>query len=55
MGKGTGLGLSVSFGIIRDMGGTLTAENIDQGANFVIKLPVAEKVKPVDGTETVAV
>ena len=41
MGKGTGLGLSVSFGIIRDMDGTIEAENADGGAKFTITLPVA--------------
>ncbi|MFT6436189.1 MAG: C4-dicarboxylate-specific signal transduction histidine kinase, partial [Candidatus Azotimanducaceae bacterium] len=40
MGKGTGLGLSVSYGIVRDMGGTIVAENIDDGARFTITLPV---------------
>ena len=43
MGKGTGLGLSVSYGIIRDMGGTIEAENADGGAKFTITLPVAGK------------
>ena len=41
MGKGTGLGLSVSYGIIRDMGGTIEAENVDGGAKFTITLPAA--------------
>ena len=41
MGKGTGLGLSVSYGIIRDMGGTIEAENADGGAKFTITLPAA--------------
>ena len=41
MGKGTGLGLSVSYGIIRDMGGTIEAGNADGGAKFTITLPVA--------------
>ncbi|MGU3492820.1 ATP-binding protein [Xanthobacteraceae bacterium A53D] len=38
-GQGTGLGLSVSFGIIRDHGGTLTVENAFEGAIFTIRLP----------------
>jgi PAS domain S-box-containing protein len=41
IGKGTGLGLSVSYGIVRDMNGTITAENIDDGARFTITLPIA--------------
>jgi C4-dicarboxylate-specific signal transduction histidine kinase len=39
MGKGTGLGLSVGYGIIRDMKGTIAAENIDDGVRFTITLP----------------
>lgn len=41
--EGTGLGLSISYGIIRDLGGTIRAENIDGGAKFVIELPIAEQ------------
>ena len=40
MGKGTGLGLSVSYGIVRDMSGSIIAENIQDGARFTIMLPV---------------
>lgn len=41
-GKGTGLGLSVSYGIIKDHDGELTAFNNESGgATFLIKLPVA--------------
>lgn len=40
-GKGTGLGLSISFGIIEEMGGSITAANRDGGASFAISLPVA--------------
>jgi C4-dicarboxylate-specific signal transduction histidine kinase len=40
MGKGTGLGLSVSYGIIREMNGTIVAENIDDGTRFTINLPI---------------
>jgi PAS domain S-box-containing protein len=39
LGKGTGLGLSVSYGIIRDINGTIVAKNIDDGARFTITLP----------------
>jgi len=39
VGKGTGLGLSISYGIINDMGGTITAANTDDGARFVVTLP----------------
>jgi PAS domain S-box-containing protein len=37
--KGTGLGLSVSFGIVSDFGGTIRAENVPFGAQFVVALP----------------
>ncbi|MFP2769680.1 PAS domain-containing sensor histidine kinase [Oceanisphaera sp. KMM 10153] len=42
-GKGTGLGLPLSFGIIRQMNGNLTAENTDNGAIFVIKIQLKNK------------
>ncbi len=39
-GQGTGLGLSISQRVILEMGGTLTAENRDEGgARFAIRLP----------------
>lgn len=41
VGQGTGLGLSISYGIINDMGGTLTAASADGGSTFTITLPVA--------------
>jgi C4-dicarboxylate-specific signal transduction histidine kinase len=40
-GQGTGLGLSISYGIITDMGGTITAEVADGGTRFTIDLPSA--------------
>ena len=41
VGQGTGLGLSISYGIIRDMGGTITAMNGPDGAIFSILLPIS--------------
>jgi C4-dicarboxylate-specific signal transduction histidine kinase len=39
--KGTGLGLSVSYGIIRRLGGDITAENVKpHGARFTVTMPV---------------
>jgi len=42
IGKGTGLGLSVSYGIIREMGGSIEAGNGAQGARFTITLPIVD-------------
>ena len=39
VGQGTGLGLSVSFGIIRELGGSIKAVPHGNGARFVIRLP----------------
>lgn len=39
VGHGTGLGLSISYGIINEMGGTISAANTDEGARFIISLP----------------
>ena len=40
VGQGTGLGLAISYRIIRDHGGTIEAENTDDGAKFTIGLPM---------------
>jgi signal transduction histidine kinase len=41
-GEGTGLGLAVSFGIIRDHGGTISVESkLGDGTTFIIQLPAA--------------
>lgn len=38
---GCGLGLSISRGICTEMGGSLTFRNLDQGAEFIVLLPLA--------------
>jgi len=43
-GKGTGLGLSISYGIVRDMGGKISARNLDSGACFEIVMPIGQAV-----------
>lgn len=43
VGKGTGLGLSVSYGILRQHGGTLEVESQEgNGTTFTITLPLAQ-------------
>lgn len=47
VGEGLGLGLSISYGIIRDMGGSIRAENAAEGgAVFVITLPEGASSDP---------
>ncbi len=42
VGKGTGLGLSICYGIVKEHGGEITAQNHPQGgAVFIVKLPAA--------------
>ncbi|MDC6679219.1 ATP-binding protein [Leclercia adecarboxylata] len=43
VGQGLGLGLAVSYGIVREMGGTLEVSNDEQGAVFTLTLPAAEE------------
>lgn len=45
-GNGLGLGLSISRGICTEMGGSLTFGNVENGAEFVIDLPVAPADEP---------
>ncbi|SDH37401.1 two-component system, NtrC family, C4-dicarboxylate transport sensor histidine kinase DctB [Pseudomonas benzenivorans] len=41
VGQGLGLGLAVSYGIVRELGGSLEAANGEQGAVFTLRLPAA--------------
>ncbi len=41
-GKGTGLGLAVSARLIDGMGGTIRADNTDEGAEFTLQLPASD-------------
>lgn len=57
MGKGTGLGLSTVYGIVKQSGGFIFAENVPDpsgetlGARFIIYLPVYEGAEPVVSTQ----
>lgn len=60
IGKGTGLGLSVTYGIIRDHGGTIAVESpvqdpetgrMTQGTAFHVRLPVAAAEKAANEEE----
>jgi signal transduction histidine kinase len=59
VGQGTGLGLSVCYGIVEEHNGSITADNWEQGARFVIVLPVrieemiSETPKKSDSTTAV--
>ncbi len=48
-GKGTGLGLAVSYGIVRDMRGTITATNTEAGARFTVSVPIADDAEEPTG------
>ncbi len=52
VGKGLGLGLSISYNIIKDFGGELSAKNNQKGgAEFTILLEKGKKPKQVKGRE----
>lgn len=46
VGKGTGLGLSLSYGIIQEHGGSITAQSkVGRGTTFIIELPVTAEAE----------
>jgi signal transduction histidine kinase/CheY-like chemotaxis protein len=46
VGKGTGLGLSLTYGIIQEHGGIITAQSkVGEGTTFIIELPVTAEAK----------
>jgi two-component system, NtrC family, sensor kinase len=48
VGKGTGLGLSLSYGIIQEHGGTISAESTPgKGTTFIIDLPITNQAEPL--------
>ena len=50
-GDGVGLGLAISSGIVRDLGGRLSARNAERGgAVFEMKLPIARDASRADMT-----
>jgi len=42
VGKGTGLGLTVAYAIVQEHGGRIRVEEQDQGASFIVELPVSD-------------
>lgn len=52
IGEGLGLGLSISYGIIREMDGSIRAENPPEGgALFIIHLPLADSFDEINKEE----
>ncbi|MBT5943203.1 MAG: PAS domain S-box protein [Rhodospirillaceae bacterium] len=45
VGVGTGLGLSVSYGIVNAMGGSIVAQNVEGGCEFVVELPITQEAE----------
>lgn len=45
IGQGTGLGLSVTYGLVKDMGGTIAVSSVvGQGATFTVSFPVMDRM-----------
>jgi len=49
VGKGTGLGLYISYDIVKKLGGTIKAQNRENGgAEFIISLPCSQRSKDTE-------
>jgi histidine kinase len=50
VGKGMGLGLSISYGIVKEFGGSISAApNKPEGACFILEFPIGRKKNKKDG------
>jgi two-component system NtrC family sensor kinase len=55
VGKGTGLGLSICYGIVKEHGGEITAQNHPAGGALVrVRLPAAVGERPMTESERIA-
>ncbi len=54
VGKGTGLGLSICYGIVKEHGGEISAQNHSSGGALLqVRLPIAVGEKPVTESERI--
>ncbi len=55
VGKGTGLGLSICYGIVKEHGGDITANNAPEGGAMIeVRLPAVVSVQPEEEPKPVA-
>ncbi len=51
--QGTGLGLAMARGTMARLGGTISARNLDRGAEFILRFPVSDDARPPPAAATV--